>query len=62
MLQVEAILVNIFGGIVDCGMVARGIQAAYEKLKIAVPLIVRLEGIIMLFSIREHSVSSLMFI
>ncbi len=53
---------NIFGGIVDCGMVARGIQAAYEKLKIAVPLIVRLEGIIMLFSIREHSVSSLMFI
>ena len=28
----------------DCEMVARGIQAAYEKLKIDVPLIVRLEG------------------
>ena len=35
---------NIFGGIVDCEMVARGIQAAYEKLKVDVPLIVRLEG------------------
>ena len=35
---------NIFGGIVDCEMVARGCQAAYEKLKIDVPLIVRLEG------------------
>ena len=42
--NVEAILVNIFGGIVDCEMVARGCQAAYEKLKIDVPLIVRLEG------------------
>ncbi|CAB3987289.1 succinate-- ligase [GDP-forming] subunit beta, mitochondrial-like [Paramuricea clavata] len=42
--NVKAILVNIFGGIVDCEMVARGIQAAYEKLKVDVPLIVRLEG------------------
>ncbi|XP_028397959.1 succinate--CoA ligase [GDP-forming] subunit beta, mitochondrial-like [Dendronephthya gigantea] len=42
--NVEAILVNIFGGIVDCKMVAKGIQAAYEKLKIDIPLIVRLEG------------------
>jgi succinyl-CoA synthetase beta subunit len=43
-LQVEAILVNIFGGIVDCEMIARGIQTAYEKLKVDFPLVVRLEG------------------
>lgn len=35
---------NIFGGIVDCEMIARGIQNAYEKLKVDVPLVVRLEG------------------
>ncbi|XP_046840635.1 succinate--CoA ligase [GDP-forming] subunit beta, mitochondrial-like [Xenia sp. Carnegie-2017] len=42
--NVKAILVNIFGGIVDCEMIARGIQNAYEKLKVDVPLVVRLEG------------------
>ena len=35
----------------DCEMVARGIQAAYEKLKVDVPLIVRLEGNETLFKI-----------
>ena len=43
-LQVKAILVNIFGGIVDCEIVANGITSAYERLSVNVPLIVRLEG------------------
>lgn len=38
------ILVNIFAGIVDCAVVARGIISAYEKLKLDVPIVVRLEG------------------
>ncbi|GJQ84468.1 hypothetical protein Trydic_g21025 [Trypoxylus dichotomus] len=40
--NVEAILVNVFGGIVNCATVAKGIVAASKQLKI--PLIVRLEG------------------
>ena len=40
--KVNAILVNIFGGIVNCATVARGIIASASELKI--PLIVRLEG------------------
>jgi len=42
--KVKAIFVNIFGGIVDCGLVARGLVNAYSKLDIQVPLIARLEG------------------
>jgi succinyl-CoA synthetase beta subunit len=42
--NVEAILVNIFGGIVRCDRVARGIVEAAEKVDITVPLIVRLQG------------------
>jgi succinyl-CoA synthetase beta subunit len=42
--NVEAILVNIFGGIVRCDRVARGIVEAAEKVDIRVPLIVRLQG------------------
>jgi succinyl-CoA synthetase beta subunit len=42
--HVEAILVNIFGGIVRCDRVARGIVEAAEKVDIHVPLIVRLQG------------------
>ena len=39
-----AILVNIFGGIMKCDVVAAGIVAAAKEVKLAVPLVVRLEG------------------
>jgi succinyl-CoA synthetase beta subunit len=42
--NVEAILVNIFGGIVRCDRVARGVVEAARKVDIHVPLIVRLQG------------------
>lgn len=42
--KVEVILVNIFGGIMDCGVLAEGIIAAIQQLSIKVPLIVRMEG------------------
>ena len=42
--NVEAILVNIFGGIVRCDRVARGIVEAAKNVEIPVPLIVRLQG------------------
>ena len=42
--RVKAILINIFGGILRCDVLARGVIAAAEKTKIQVPLIVRLEG------------------
>ncbi|MGE3529292.1 MAG: ADP-forming succinate--CoA ligase subunit beta [Methyloceanibacter sp.] len=42
--NVKAVLVNIFGGIMRCDIIAEGIIAAAREMKIAVPLIVRLEG------------------
>jgi len=42
--SVKGVLVNIFGGIVRCDMVARGVVAAAEEIKLTVPLVVRLEG------------------
>jgi succinyl-CoA synthetase beta subunit len=42
--SVKGILVNIFGGIMRCDIIAEGIVAAAKELKIAVPLVVRLEG------------------
>ena len=42
--HVKAILVNIFGGIMKCDIIAEGIIAAAQELKLAVPLVVRLEG------------------
>ncbi|CAK8689402.1 unnamed protein product [Clavelina lepadiformis] len=42
--KVKAILVNIFGGIVDCKIIANGIVKAGRELNINVPLVVRLEG------------------
>jgi succinyl-CoA synthetase beta subunit len=42
--NVRAILINIFGGILRCDVLARGVLAAAEKSAIKVPLIVRLEG------------------
>ena len=42
--QVKAILVNIFGGIVQCDTIANGIVDAAKALDLDLPLIVRLEG------------------
>jgi succinyl-CoA synthetase beta subunit len=42
--QVKAILVNIFGGIVRCDLVAEGVVAAARELGVHVPLVVRLQG------------------
>jgi succinyl-CoA synthetase beta subunit len=41
---VRAVLINIFGGIVRCDMVARGVVEAARKLGITIPVVVRLEG------------------
>ena len=41
---VKAVLVNIFGGIMKCDIIAAGVLAAAREVKISVPLIVRLEG------------------
>jgi len=41
---VKGILVNIFGGIMRCDIIAEGIVAAAREIDIAVPLVVRLEG------------------
>jgi succinyl-CoA synthetase beta subunit len=42
--KVKAILVNIFGGIMKCDLIAQGIINAAKMLKLSVPLVVRLEG------------------
>ena len=41
---VEGILVNIFGGIMKCDVIADGIVAAAKEVNLSVPLVVRLEG------------------
>jgi len=42
--KVEGILVNIFGGIMQCDIIAEGILAAAAELELTIPLVVRLEG------------------
>ncbi|MGH1542922.1 MAG: ADP-forming succinate--CoA ligase subunit beta [Arenicella sp.] len=42
--NVEGILVNIFGGIMRCDVIAEGIVAAAQQVELTVPLVVRLEG------------------
>jgi succinyl-CoA synthetase beta subunit len=42
--SVKAVLVNIFGGIMKCDVIAEGVVAAAKEVKLSVPLIVRLEG------------------
>jgi succinyl-CoA synthetase beta subunit len=41
---VKAVLVNIFGGIMKCDVIAEGIIAAAKEVHLTIPLIVRLEG------------------
>ena len=42
--QVSAILVNIFGGIVRCNLIAQGIVQAVREIRVSLPVVVRLEG------------------
>ncbi|HET6845953.1 MAG TPA: succinate--CoA ligase subunit beta, partial [Anaerolineales bacterium] len=42
--KVQAILVNIFGGIMKCDVIAQGVVEAARQVRLTVPLIVRLEG------------------
>ena len=42
--NVKGILVNIFGGIMDCNIIATGIVAAAKETGLSIPLVVRLEG------------------
>jgi succinyl-CoA synthetase beta subunit len=41
---VKAVLVNIFGGIMKCDVIANGIVAAARQVALRIPLVVRLEG------------------
>lgn len=42
--KVKAVLVNIFGGIMNCATIAEGVIHAAKELKIKIPIVVRLEG------------------
>jgi succinyl-CoA synthetase beta subunit len=42
--KLRAILVNIFGGIMKCDVIAAGVVAAAKQVGLKVPLVVRLEG------------------
>ncbi|MCS7182579.1 MAG: ADP-forming succinate--CoA ligase subunit beta [Thermoanaerobaculum sp.] len=42
--NVRAVLINIFGGIVRCDMIAAGVVAAARNLEVKLPIVVRLEG------------------
>lgn len=42
--NVKSIFVNIFGGIMDCGVLAQGVVAASKEDQVKVPLIIRMEG------------------
>jgi len=42
--NVRGILVNIFGGIMKCDVIANGVVAAAKQVKLSIPLVVRLEG------------------
>ena len=42
--EVKVVLVNIFGGIVRCDLIAEGIIAAIKEVEVKIPVVVRLEG------------------
>ena len=44
LLQVNAIFVNIFGGIIRCDEIAKGIVAAAQESNLTTPIVVRLQG------------------
>jgi succinyl-CoA synthetase beta subunit len=42
--DVKVVLVNIFGGIVRCDLIAEGVLAAIKEVDVTIPVVVRLEG------------------
>jgi succinyl-CoA synthetase beta subunit len=42
--NVKGIMINIFGGIMDCNVIAEGVVAAAKETGLPIPLVVRLEG------------------
>jgi succinyl-CoA synthetase beta subunit len=42
--RVKAVLINVFGGIMQCDVLARGVVDAAREVKLAIPLVVRMEG------------------
>jgi succinyl-CoA synthetase beta subunit len=42
--NVKAVLINIFGGIVRCDLIAEGVIGAVEEVGVTIPVVVRLEG------------------
>jgi len=42
--KINTILINIFGGIVDCEMIALGVLAAAKQVNLDIPLVIRLAG------------------
>jgi succinyl-CoA synthetase beta subunit len=42
--EVKAVLINIFGGILRCDVLAEGVIAAVRELKVKVPVVIRMKG------------------
>ena len=42
--QIRAVLVNIFGGIMRCDVIAEGLVSAFNQIELTIPVVVRLEG------------------
>ena len=42
--KVKGILINVFGGILRCDILAQGVVQAANKLKLSVPVVIRMEG------------------
>jgi succinyl-CoA synthetase beta subunit len=42
--KVRAVLFNVFGGITRCDEVARGVLTALDRLRVSIPVVVRLDG------------------
>ena len=42
--NVKAVLINIFGGILRCDVLAQGVIAAVKELGVPVPIVIRMEG------------------
>ena len=54
--NVKSVLVNIFGGIVRCDLIAEGVVAAIQEIGVKVPVVVRLEGIMAILINKETKV------
>lgn len=53
--KVHAILVNIFGGIMRCDVIAQGIIKAANELDLKIPIVVRLQGLHFFFFVKTDN-------